>query len=95
MRHENVRAAAEVAEAWGAFARKDAQPQGSSRSTLGRIARTVAAVKLGTRVLPLAWRLFKRYPVISFVVVGAMVVVSSSRARATVPRRTSSESIRP
>jgi hypothetical protein len=96
MRHEDVRAAGRVAEEAGAFARKAARADGSAHSTLGRIAQTAGAVRLGARLLPVAWRLFRRYPVIScLVVAGAMVALTRSSARMTVRRRTSSGSILP
>jgi hypothetical protein len=44
-----------------------------AHSALGRVADTAAAVRLGAQLLPKGWRLFKRYPVSSAVVIVALV----------------------
>ena len=55
--------AAEVAAHTSSFVEKVAAAGSPARSTLGRIGKSAAAVKLGARVLPAAWRFIKRHPV--------------------------------
>lgn len=56
-----------------ALAESAAKTADSGRSTLGRAAAAVSAVKLGSRLLPAGMRLFKRYPIGASLVVGALV----------------------
>ena len=69
MNNEQVDRSTDVAQDSGAFAEKIAGAANPTRSTLGRVTEAAAAVKLGARVLPAAWRLFVRYPVRASVVV--------------------------
>lgn len=72
--------AASDASALADSAAKTADP---GRSTLGRAAAAVSAVKLGARVLPAGMRLFKRYPIGATLVVGALVwALFAARAQA-------------
>jgi hypothetical protein len=55
--------AAEAAAKTGSFVEKVAAAGSRERSTLGRIGKSAAAVKLGASVLPVVWRFIKRHPV--------------------------------
>jgi len=53
---------AEVASDTGNLVENVASAAAPSRSSLGRVIDTAVAVKVGARLLPGAWRLFKRHP---------------------------------
>jgi hypothetical protein len=72
-------ATASDASALAESAAKTADP---TRSTLGRAAAAVSAVKLGSRLLPAGLKLFRRYPIGASLVVGALVwAVLAARAQ--------------
>jgi hypothetical protein len=63
----------------GAWAEKSAGVAHPEKSALSRVGDIAAAVKLGTELLPAGWRLFKRYPMSSGLVVLAVVWTVYSR----------------
>ncbi len=63
---------AQMASDAGALAENVAGAARPSSSTLGRLGKTVAAVKIGARLIPTGWRLLKRYPVGSSLVIVAL-----------------------
>ena len=64
---------AKTASDTGSLAERAVGAADPARSVSGRIADTAAAVRLGAQLLPKGWRLFKRYPVSSVVVIAALV----------------------
>jgi hypothetical protein len=48
----------------------------SSKSMLGRVGATAAAVRVATRLLPATWRFFKRYPAVSSLLLVAVIGVA-------------------
>lgn len=56
--------AAQVAASVGNLSERTAGAANPSRSMLGRISDAAAAVTLARRVLPTAWRLLRRYPLL-------------------------------
>jgi hypothetical protein len=78
---DDVRQSARHVSDAGAVAEKAAGAADSSRSTLGRVGLAISAVKLGARLLPMATRLARRYPLGAVLVVaGAAWMVYSSRS---------------
>jgi len=77
---------AKLASDTGAWPQKGAGAAvNPAKSALSRVGDTAAAVKLGAQLLPAGWRLFKRYPMSSALVVLAVV----STVYSTRPHRTS------
>jgi hypothetical protein len=75
---------AELASDTGARAEYGAGAANPVKSTLSQIRDTAVAVKLGAQLLPAGWRLFKRYPMSSALVVLAVVwTVYSTRSHRT------------
>lgn len=70
---------AAVAAETGAFAKNVAGAASGSHSMLERAGEAVAAVKLGSRVIPAAWRFARRRPwaasLATLVLLGAAVVI--------------------
>lgn len=64
---------AKTASDTGSLVERTVGAADTARSVFGRVADTAAAVRLGAQLLPKGWRLFKRYPVSSAVVVVALV----------------------
>ena len=67
---------ADVAAKAGSLVEKVASAGSPERATLGRIAKSAAAVQLGARILPGFWRFIKRHPVGGSVAVVALAGVA-------------------
>ncbi len=70
-----VNSARAVSDA-GAFVEQTARATTPDHSMLGRVVEAVSVIRLGARLLPAGWRMFKRYPLTSTLgVVGLMLAV--------------------
>jgi hypothetical protein len=79
---------AEVASDTGDFVEKVAGAAAPSRSSLGRVIDTAVAAKVGLRLLPGAWRLFRRHPgYAALVIVGLAAAVRVFLAEGASSRR--------
>ena len=76
MNSSNLREGAQVASNAGSMVEKVTTAADSSSSVLGRIGATAAAVRVGARLLPATWRFFKRYPVVSSLLLVAVIGVA-------------------
>jgi hypothetical protein len=78
----NLRKSARSVADAGAIAENAADVADGSHSTLGRVGLAVSAVKLGARLLPVAIRLARRYPLGAVLVIGgaAAWMLYSSRS---------------
>lgn len=73
-------ASAEIASKSSTLARKVMGVADPKRSLLGRVGDTAVAVQLATRLLPTGWRLLKRYPVrSSLMILGVALAAYSLR----------------
>jgi hypothetical protein len=73
-RHDDVGRSARALSALGVFVDRAAHAVNPSRSKLGRTAAVVSVAKLGARLLPAGWRLFKRYPLASTVAISGILL---------------------
>ena len=71
MNTSGVEDGAQVASDAGSMVEKVSNAANPSRSALGRVGATAAAVRMGARLLPAAWRFFKRHPA-----VGSLLLVT-------------------
>jgi hypothetical protein len=76
MNSSEAREGAKAASNAGAMAEKVTTATDSSNSVLGRVGATAAAVRLATRLVPATWRLVKRYPGVSSMLLVAVVGVA-------------------
>ncbi|MDB6092390.1 MAG: hypothetical protein JWN85_5174 [Gammaproteobacteria bacterium] len=70
---DDVGKSAQTASDAGAFVDKAARVAKPANSTLGRVGAAASAVRLGARLLPAGWRLFKRYPLVSTLAVTGLI----------------------
>jgi len=68
--------AADVAAKTGSFVEKVASAGSPERAALGRIGKGAAAVQIGARLIPAAWRFVKRHPMGGSVAIAALVWVA-------------------
>lgn len=82
--HDEVGRSARALSDMGSFVERAAHATNPSHSTIGRVGAAVAVAKLGGRLLPAGWRLFRRYPLGSTMAVGgaALVLYLARQARA-------------
>ena len=71
-------ASAEIASKSSTLARKVMGVADPGRSLLGRVGDTAVAVQLATRLLPTGWRLLKRYPVRSSLMILGLALAAYS-----------------
>jgi hypothetical protein len=76
MTTQDAAEAADAAAKAGSFVEKVASAGSPERATLARIGKSAAAVELGARILPAAWRFMKRHPVGGSVALAALVGVA-------------------
>lgn len=67
---------ADVAAQAGSFVEKVASAGSPDHGALGRVGKSVAAVRIGARLLPALWRFVKRHPVGGSVALVALVGVA-------------------
>lgn len=75
MNTQDAGEAADVAAKTGSLVEKVASAGSPARATLGRIGKGAAAVQLGARLFPAAWRFLKRHPMGGSVAIAALVWV--------------------
>lgn len=75
----------QVASASGTLAKKVAGAADPAKSLPGRLGDTAAAALLATRLLPAGWRLLKRYPLPSLLVILGVAWAYSLRPMNTTP----------
>ncbi len=68
--------AADVAAKTGSLVEKVASAGSPERATLGRIGKGAAAVQIGARLVPAAWRFLKRHPMGGSVAIAALFWVA-------------------
>ncbi len=76
MATQDTAEAANVAAKAGSFVEKVASAGSPEGTTLGRIAKSAAAVQLGARLLPGIWRFIKRHPIGGSVAIAALAGVA-------------------
>jgi hypothetical protein len=77
---------ADVASDTGAFVQKAAGAAAPSGSMVGRVVDTAAAAKVGARLIPAAWRMIKRYPLGTSLIIIGLVAAASLLPRGTLTR---------
>jgi len=78
--HDDFGRSARVLSHVGAFVERAAHATNPSHSRFGRAGAAVSVATLGARLLPVGWRLFKRNPAVSIVVlVGIAMAVALAR----------------
>lgn len=76
MTTQDAAEAADVTAKAGSMVEKVAAAGSPERATLGRIGKAAAAVQLGVRVLPAAWRFVKRHPLGGSMAIAAFIGVA-------------------
>ena len=72
--HDDVGRSARALSEMGSFVERAAHATNPSHSTIARVGAAVSVAKLGSRLLPAGWRLFKRYPLASTLAVAGLAV---------------------
>jgi len=87
IRHDDLGRSGRALSDLGSFVERAARAANPSRSKLGRATAVVTVAKLGAQLLPVGWRLARRYPVASTVAIaGILLALYASRSQRTFSR---------